>query len=122
VPVDLYPVERETDVVLHGGGTAHVRPVCPDDYEALKRFLGSLSDRALAFRFFGGGTNIDAMAHLCARVDYRDSYGIVAVAGDDGRIVAHAMYAGRGHESVEVAFAIAGPSSSAARAARRWSS
>ncbi|MEA2497055.1 MAG: hypothetical protein QOJ29_4966 [Thermoleophilaceae bacterium] len=105
--VDLYPAERETDVVLHTGGTAHVRPVRPDDYEALEHFLGSLSEQALAFRFFGGGINVDAMAHLCATVDYHDTYGIVAVAGDDGPIVAHAMYAGGGDESVEVAFAVA---------------
>jgi acetyl coenzyme A synthetase (ADP forming)-like protein len=107
VIVAAYPAARATDVVLHSGGTAHVRPVCPDDREALRAFLGALSNDARAFRFFGGGVNLDAMADLCAAVDYRDSYGIVAIASDDQRIVAHAMYAGGGDESVEVAFAIA---------------
>jgi acetyl coenzyme A synthetase (ADP forming)-like protein len=100
-----YPAERETDVVLRDGATVHVRPVVRDDADAIARFLDSLSLRAQAFRFFGAGADLGQMARLCATVDYRDTYGVVAVAGGD--IVGHAMYARVNDESVEVAFAIA---------------
>jgi hypothetical protein len=40
--IGSYPAERETDIVLHGGGTAHVRPVRAGDEDALRQFLGSL--------------------------------------------------------------------------------
>jgi acetyl coenzyme A synthetase (ADP forming)-like protein len=100
-----YPAERETDVVLRDGATIHVRPVTSDDEDALARFLGALSLRARSFRFFSGGSDPGRMAKFCTTADYRNTYGVVAVSGDE--IVAHGMYARVDDAAVEVAFAIA---------------
>src|SRR6478735_7920893 len=108
-PAARYPAERETDVVLRDGATIHVRPVSSGDTDLIARFLESLSLRAQAFRFFGAGVDTRQMASLCATVDYRDSYGVVAIAGDE--VVAHAMYARIDDASGAVAVAIVEPRS-----------
>ena len=47
-----YPVEFEADVVLSDGGTAHVRPIRPDDGERLVALHGRLSRESIYYRFF----------------------------------------------------------------------
>jgi acyl-CoA synthetase (NDP forming)/RimJ/RimL family protein N-acetyltransferase len=47
-----YPVEWEADVVLRDGSTMHVRPIRPDDADALQRFHTGQSERSTYFRFF----------------------------------------------------------------------
>ena len=42
----------ETDVILADGGSAHLRPVRPDDAPALQRLYESLSDESRYLRFF----------------------------------------------------------------------
>ena len=49
----VYPVEREADVVLRDGATAHVRPVRADDAAGVHRFLETLAPEAIGYRFFG---------------------------------------------------------------------
>src|SRR5665647_1703723 len=47
-----YPLHWEADVVLRDGGTAHVRPIRPDDADALQAFHLGQSQRSTYFRFF----------------------------------------------------------------------
>ncbi|MDX6728136.1 MAG: hypothetical protein QOK49_2941, partial [Baekduia sp.] len=103
---DAYPSERVVDVVLRTGHTLRIRPVRTDDASGLARFLDGLSVEARAFRFFSAGTDLHAAACAAADVDYRDRYGIVAVSGDDGSVLAHGMYIREGTGPAEVAFAV----------------
>src|ERR671928_1931450 len=95
-----YPEHLEADVVLRDGSTVHVRPVRPDDRDALRDFLDGLSMDSRWLRFFGGA-NIARQADAAADVDYRDRYGVVAIGGPDSRIVAHAEYVALDEERAE---------------------
>src|SRR4051794_33457210 len=100
-----FPAEREVDVVLRTGATAHLRPVRPADRPALAAFFGGLSWESRATRFFTGGANVDRIAGLIADVDYEDAYGVLALKG--GEIVAHAGWVREAPGQAEVAFAVA---------------
>jgi acyl-CoA synthetase (NDP forming)/RimJ/RimL family protein N-acetyltransferase len=104
--VEGYPAERVVDVVLRDGGTLRIRPVRPGDAAELGAFLDGLSQEARVFRFFSAGTDLHAAARVAADVDYRDRYGIVAISGSDGSIVAHGMYVRTRPGPAEVAFAV----------------
>jgi acetate---CoA ligase (ADP-forming) len=92
-------------VALRDGSMVHLRPITADDESALTDFLAGLSLRSRAFRFFGAGTRPVVAARAAVRVDYRDSFGLVALSR--GRIVGHAMYVRCKPDAVEVAFAVA---------------
>ena len=100
-----YPAEHEAEVALRDGSMVHLRPITADDESALTDFLAGLSLRSRAFRFFGAGTRPVVAARAAVRVDYRDSFGLVALSR--GRIVGHAMYVRCKPDAVEVAFAVA---------------
>jgi acetyl coenzyme A synthetase (ADP forming)-like protein len=102
-----YPAHREATVVLRDGSTVAVRPIRAEDEAELARFLSALSMESLVFRFFAAIANVDGMAKTMVRVDYRSRYGIVAVAGTEGRLVGHAMYVEIGHGKAEMALTIA---------------
>ena len=112
-PVDIrsfpaanrYPAEYETEVALRDGSTLHVRPVTAADEPALTEFLAALSLQSRAFRFFSAGTNPAVAARHAVRVDYRESFGLLALTS--GRVVGHAMYVRCKPDAVEVAFAVA---------------
>jgi hypothetical protein len=59
---------RETapgfDVALRDGGTVRIRPVRATDEDALRVFLGELSDNSRWLRFFTAGPDLDAAARL----------------------------------------------------------
>ncbi len=102
-----YPAEREVDVALRDGTTAHVRPVRPGDEPALRAFLAALSLDDRALRFFSAGVNLDGAAHQAADVDYVDRYGLVAVAPDDVTVLGHGCFMrAPGAREAEVAFAV----------------
>jgi acetyl coenzyme A synthetase (ADP forming)-like protein len=105
---ESYPEHLEADVVLRDGSTVHVRPVRPEDRDALREFLDGLSMDSRWLRFFGGA-NIARQADAAADVNYRDRYGVVATGGPDSRIVAHAEYVAVDDLRAEVAFEIADP-------------
>ena len=86
-----YPVQRETDVVLHDGSTLHVRPLRPGDRDEIHAFLTGLSRESIGFRFFGAA-DLEWVTKWCLDVDYRDRYGVVAETGTPRRIVGHAAY------------------------------
>lgn len=100
-----YPSHREADVALRDGSTVHVRPVRPEDRERLRTFLEGLSPEARWLRFFSGFPDLDRAAEAAARVDHRDRYGLLALAGD--RVIGHAVYIRTEDDRAEIAFAIA---------------
>ncbi len=84
-----------------------MRPVRPDDEEALRSFLEHLSPESRQMRFFSGGASLTAAAHSFADVDYRDRFGLVATSGEDRAIVAHAVYVRIDSDRAEVGFEVA---------------
>ncbi|MFV0252197.1 MAG: GNAT family N-acetyltransferase [Beutenbergiaceae bacterium] len=47
-----YPAHWEADVVLRDGSTMHIRPIRPDDANALQTFHTGQSEQSIYFRFF----------------------------------------------------------------------
>ena len=104
-----YPREHEAEIVLRDGSTVHVRPVRADDETAIRKFLETVSEESIAFRFFGI-PNIEAVIKWTLDVDYSDRYALVVESGEDHAIVAHATYirAIRANaDRAEVAFLVA---------------
>ncbi|MGZ4278533.1 MAG: GNAT family N-acetyltransferase, partial [Solirubrobacteraceae bacterium] len=92
------------DVVLRDGSTVHVRPTVTADVEAVATFLEGLSADARWFRFLGGG--ISPLRAARGLVDH--GLGLVATAGVDGHVVAHACFVPEPNgERAELAFAVA---------------
>ena len=100
-----YPAHREADVVLHDGSTVRLRPIRPEEAEALRGFFEGLSLQSRAFRFFSGAIDLERAATMLADVDYADRYGLLAERG--GKVVGHGLYVGGPEEQAEVAFAVA---------------
>ena len=95
--------------MLRDGSTVHVRPVRPDDREALKKFLERLSPDSRSLRFFSLGVNLDGAAEWAADVDYDRRFGLVALGGPRQAIVGHARFsrADPDDDRAEVAFEVA---------------
>lgn len=106
VHAPAYPLDRQADVVLRDGSTARIRPVRADDEAALVTFFESLSEESRYLRFFSGAANLKQAAANATRVDYRDRYGLIALAGTEGRVVGNASYIKTGSDRAEVAFAV----------------
>jgi acetyl coenzyme A synthetase (ADP forming)-like protein len=101
----VYPADREADIVLRDGSTAHVRPVRSTDREAMHAFLSGVSHDAIWFRFFSMA-NLDWATDWSLNVDYRDRFGLVVETGSPRRIVAHAAYVRAEPDCAEVAFLV----------------
>src|SRR5699024_1963404 len=68
-----YPQEWEADVVLSDGMVAHVRPIRPDDTEAIHQFHAGQSDESIYLRFFAPIKRLsDKDVHRFTHVDYHD--------------------------------------------------
>ena len=104
--VDLpYPAHWEADVVLRDGGTAHLRPIRPDDAERLPRFHDRLSDETIYFRFFSLYRELSPRdIKRFTEVDYVDRVALVATVGDE--IIGVVRYDRVRPEEAEVAFNI----------------
>ncbi|MFC8800498.1 GNAT family N-acetyltransferase [Promicromonospora sp. NPDC057138] len=113
-----YPVEWEADVVLRDGSTTHVRPIRPEDADALQRFQMAQSERSTYLRFFAALQRIpDRLLTQFVTVDHVRRAALVAVrpgpGGEDGGedIVGVARYDviddRPGRRTAEVAFNIA---------------
>ncbi len=94
--------------MLRDGSTVRLRPVRPSDEGALLDLFEGLDPDSLAFRFFTAASNLRAAAARMAEVDYVGRYGLVALRGGDGHLVAHATYLEAAPGRAEVAFAVAG--------------
>ena len=106
-PVVGYPLHWEADVVLRDGGTAHVRPIRPEDADALQEFHVGQSQRSTYFRFFAPLERLpDAELERFTHVDHQDRVALVAVSAEDGteRIIAVARFDRTGPTTAEVAF------------------
>ena len=99
----------EADVVLRDGATAHVRPVRPDDVAAIRVLYEGLSARSRWMRFFSAAPDLDRAVRWATEPKRSRRAGLVAVAGPDQTIVAHAGYERYDDTSdkAEVALAIA---------------
>ncbi len=85
-----YPAHREGDVVLRDGSTVHVRPVRSEDAAGVRALFEGLSDESRWLRFFSGAFDTGSVVRWATEVDYDRRFGLVAVAGPDQRLVAHA--------------------------------
>ena len=106
-PAPAYPLHWEADVVLRDGGTAHVRPIRPDDADALQAFHVGQSQRSTYFRFFAPLERLpDAELARFTQVDHHDRVALVAVTAEDGaeRIIAVARFDRTAPTTAEVAF------------------
>lgn len=92
------------DVATVPGGAVEIRPARPDDEEAVRRFLGGLSPRTQALRFFAGmGRPSASFVRTLLAVDERRD-ALLAVHGN--LLVGHAM-SYRGEETdVEIAVVV----------------
>ncbi|MFE5340791.1 GNAT family N-acetyltransferase [Isoptericola sp. NPDC056578] len=110
-----YPVAWEADVVLRDGTTMHVRPLRPDDADAIQRFQEAQSERSAYFRFFAPVRRLtDRELNRLTHLDQRDRVALVAVrpgADDAGRpredVLGVARYDKVTPTEAEVAFNIA---------------
>lgn len=101
-----YPAHRQAHVVLRDGAVVELRPVRPEDRDAIATLLTTLSPDARLHRFFSQATDLEREATRAVDVDQRSRYGLVAVARD-GRIVAHAAYFADESGRAEVAWTVA---------------
>jgi acyl-CoA synthetase (NDP forming)/RimJ/RimL family protein N-acetyltransferase len=71
-------------VVLRDGSVTHIRPITPDDADALRRFHNAQSAESIYLRFFAPLKELsDRDVHRFTHVDYRDRVALVATLGDD---------------------------------------
>jgi acyl-CoA synthetase (NDP forming)/GNAT superfamily N-acetyltransferase len=86
-----YPVHWEADVVLRDGGTAHIRPIGPDDATRLVDFYEKVSDESKYYRFFAPYPRLsDRDVRRFTHHDYNDRVGLAATVG--GEFIATVRY------------------------------
>ncbi|GAA3794958.1 bifunctional GNAT family N-acetyltransferase/acetate--CoA ligase family protein [Sphaerisporangium flaviroseum] len=79
-----YPAHWEADVVLADGGTAHLRPIRPEDADILRAFYSRLSDQSIYFRFFGPRPRLsDREITWFTTVDYVNRVALIATLGTE---------------------------------------
>ncbi|WP_151526805.1 bifunctional acetate--CoA ligase family protein/GNAT family N-acetyltransferase [Serinicoccus kebangsaanensis] len=83
-PPPGYPREWEADVVLSDGMVAHVRPILPEDTEAIHRFHSAQSEQSIYLRFFAPIKRLsDKDVHRFTHVDHHDRVALVMSVRDD---------------------------------------
>ncbi|MFI1916869.1 GNAT family N-acetyltransferase [Nocardia sp. NPDC020380] len=98
------------DVLASDGGVVRLRPITPDDAEALERFHARLSDRTRYLRYFGPYPRMTPKdLYRTTHVDYHDRVGLVIELGDEIIAVGRYEYLAErsGPRSAEVAFVVA---------------
>ncbi|GIG41006.1 GNAT family N-acetyltransferase [Cellulomonas phragmiteti] len=107
-----YPAGWEADVVLTDGSTTRLRPIRPDDADALQAFHVAQSERSTYLRFFASLERLpDRDLERLVTVDHVTRVALVAVsgspeAGTPERILGVARYDLVEPETAEVAFNI----------------
>jgi acyl-CoA synthetase (NDP forming)/RimJ/RimL family protein N-acetyltransferase len=100
-----YPVQWEADVVLRDGSVTHVRPIRPDDADAIRRFHAGQSEESIYLRFFAPLRELsDRDVERFSNVDYVDRVALVATHHDD--IIGIGRYDRVDGPTAEVAFNI----------------
>ncbi len=101
-----------TDVVLRDASIALIRPVRPDEADAVFGFLQGMSVDSRQLRFFTAGPDLRGAARWATGVGKRHGVGLVATTGDPPSIVGHADYErledGRAEVALEVADVLRG--------------
>ncbi|MGH9227606.1 MAG: GNAT family N-acetyltransferase [Acidimicrobiales bacterium] len=78
-----YPLGWEADVVLADGGTAHIRPIRPDDGPRVVDFHGRQSPESIYFRYFTPRLRLpEKEVERLTHVDYADRMAFVALLDD----------------------------------------
>lgn len=78
-----YPQEWEADVVLADGMVAHVRPIRPDDTDAIHEFHEGQSEESIYLRFFAPIKRLsDKDVRRFTHVDYADRVALVMTIRD----------------------------------------
>ncbi|MGF9662927.1 GNAT family N-acetyltransferase [Arthrobacter crystallopoietes] len=79
-----YPDYWEADVVLRDGGTAHLRPIVPEDGPALQAFHMGQSESSIYLRFFTFKAKLSARElERFTNVDYHSRVAfVITIAGD----------------------------------------
>ncbi len=105
--VPRFGMHRDGDVVLRDGSTIRIRVMRPSDEVGLCDLISSLSEESRWLRFYcnQNRTAIASEAHREANLD--QAFGLVAVSGEEERVVGHAFYVLIGDQRAEVAFTIA---------------
>jgi acyl-CoA synthetase (NDP forming)/RimJ/RimL family protein N-acetyltransferase len=114
-----YPAAWEADIVLPDGTTTHLRPIRPDDADALQAFHTGQSERSTYLRFFANLQRLPPSDLVrFTTVDHNERVALVAVTpgdpgaggGDRGRteqIIGVARYDRISPDAAEVAFNVA---------------
>ncbi|MGB7818370.1 MAG: GNAT family N-acetyltransferase [Ornithinibacter sp.] len=102
---EAYPAEWEADVVLRDGTVAHLRPIRPDDDEALRRFHAAQSDESIYLRFFAPLRMLsDSDVFRFTNVDHVDRVALVVTMREE--LIGIGRYDRIDARSAEVAFNI----------------
>lgn len=105
VAAATYPLEWEADVLLRDGHPVHLRPITPDDGDALREFHAQLSARTIYFRFFSAKPVLtDADVARFTEVDHVSRVAFVAL--EHGQILAVGRFDVIDERSAEVAFVV----------------
>ncbi|HEY8479156.1 MAG TPA: GNAT family N-acetyltransferase [Spirillospora sp.] len=102
-----YPDHWEADVVLSDGGTAHLRPIRPDDARILRDFHGRLSPESIYYRFFSPRPHLsDRDVEHFTTVDYDNRAALIATIGEEMVAVVRYDRLSDRPETAEVAFLV----------------
>ena len=99
-----------TDVILRDGRTLRLRPVRPEDADALLAFFRSLSERSLYLRFHGIPSVEPRLVEPLLEPDWVERGALLGTLADAGgeQVVAVANYVRlRDRTAAEAAFAVA---------------
>jgi acyl-CoA synthetase (NDP forming)/RimJ/RimL family protein N-acetyltransferase len=101
------PPHWAADVVVADGGTVHLRPIRPEDADALVAFHGGLSQRTRYLRYFSAYPRIpERDLYRFTHVDHHDRVAFVVELG--GEIIAVGRYEALSDtDQAEVAFVVA---------------
>ncbi len=95
-----------SDLVLSDGTDVHLRPITPEDADALVTFHAGLSPESIILRYFGPHPRLSAKeVERLTNVDGVDRFALVAI--HDGRIIGVARYERTPNtDEAEVAFLV----------------
>ncbi|MCQ9387386.1 GNAT family N-acetyltransferase [Brevibacterium sp. 50QC2O2] len=104
--MDRYPADWEADVVLRDGQTAHLRPIVPEDAQAVQDMHARQSAESIYLRYFAPLAVIpEAQLQRFVNVDYHDRVALVITIGEE--IIGIGRFDRLDDSSAEVAFNIA---------------
>lgn len=98
---------RAADVLLSDGTTVHLRPIQPEDADAVVAMHGRFSERTRYLRYFSPYPRIPARdLHRFVNVDHRDREALVVASGTDLVAVGRYERLGQAAADAEVAFVV----------------